>query len=64
MEEKATCGNCVYFVRHYIRNGRKFQPLSFGHCTYPRIKSRTDETPACDKFLPQSKYRASPKLYR
>ena len=46
-----TCATCEHFVRHYIRQTRGlYCPIKSGHCTYPRIKSRSTDTPACPHF--------------
>ena len=36
--DDTVCGNCVHFVRHYIRYASKYSPLSFGHCICLRTK--------------------------
>ncbi len=51
MEEK-TCGNCKHFRLHYIRRARKYSPLHYGHCVYPRCKKRKTEEPACQHWKP------------
>ena len=47
MNEK-NCGSCQYFVKHYIRyDDGRYVPIMDGHCTEPRLKRRTEDTPAC-----------------
>ena len=39
--ESKRCGNCVHFRQHYIKRGKDYYfPLEYGHCTFPRNKSR------------------------
>lgn len=47
-----TCASCRYFRRHYVKNGRGYAPIAQGHCVHPRLKDRSDETPACARFSP------------
>ena len=35
-----TCGNCAHFRLHYIRRGRRYFSLRYGHCVCPRLKKR------------------------
>lgn len=44
---KQTCGNCVHFRLHYIRRGRKYFSLRYGHCVCPRLKKRDAAQAAC-----------------
>ena len=47
------CKNCEYFVMHYVPYKRKYVPIDFGHCFFPRIKSRDAMTKACVHFIQQ-----------
>ncbi len=42
-----TCGNCAYFRLHYIRRGRRYFSLRYGHCICPRLKKRDAAQTAC-----------------
>ncbi len=42
-----TCLTCKHFRQHYIRRGRSYMPISDGHCVFPRLKLRKQDTPAC-----------------
>ncbi len=44
------CGNCKYFIRHYIKQTGKFSPIDHGHCRYPMLKNRMVDTKACKHF--------------
>lgn len=50
--DDTVCGNCVHFVRHYIRYASKYSPLSFGHCICLRTKGR-DEGSTCPSWRPR-----------
>ena len=41
------CGNCAYFRLHYIRRGRRYFSLRYGHCVCPRLKKREAAQTAC-----------------
>ena len=44
------CATCAHFRRHYIKMGRRYDPIHSGHCVYPRGKLRYEETPACRHY--------------
>ena len=45
------CEKCVHFRRHYIMDKHMYyQPISDGHCVYPRLKSRKNTDKACEHF--------------
>ena len=46
MEEKI-CKSCKHFRLHYIKLGRSYRSLRYGHCVYPRCKKREADCPAC-----------------
>ena len=39
--DTAVCGSCQHFRQHYIKQGKYYVPISYGHCVYPRLKKRT-----------------------
>ena len=45
-----TCKDCIHYRQHYIKFGRSYRPIAYGHCVYPRLKKREQNTPACCKF--------------
>ncbi|MCI8502004.1 MAG: hypothetical protein HFJ85_07170 [Oscillospiraceae bacterium] len=47
---KNTCKSCKYFVPHYVNFNGSFLEIEFGHCFFPRVKSRKADTPACQHF--------------
>ncbi len=51
-KEKNICGNCRYFLRHYVWDGGKSQyfALPYGHCISPRAKFRDYDVRACQHF--------------
>ena len=50
-EEQKTCETYRYFYRHYVRrSGTKFMPLNRGHCSEPRARDKTIDTPACHRY--------------
>lgn len=52
-QEEAVCGGCAHFRRHYIKIGKHYRPITYGHCVYPRLKKRTlSET--CPHWTPKS----------
>lgn len=54
LEEK-TCKSCKHFRQHFIKLGRRYQEISYGHCVYPRLKKREADTPACNNFSERKK---------
>ena len=45
-----SCATCKHFYQHYVRHGRGYVKTGSGHCVYPRIKLRHDDTPACKHY--------------
>lgn len=50
--DAATCASCAHFCRHYVRDGSRFFPLTFGHCICLRTKDRRDSS-ACPAWTPK-----------
>ena len=50
MEQLKTCQTCKHFRLHYIKAGKSYHPINYGHCVYPRRKKREAETPACSHY--------------
>lgn len=44
------CRDCAHFRQHYIKFGRGYRAILYGHCVYPRRKKRDSNTPACAHF--------------
>ena len=51
--DQNTCGNCRHIRLHYIKTGRQYSPIHYGHCVYPRLKKRETDSPACSHFSPR-----------
>ena len=47
---KKYCKDCFHYIQHYVIFGKDLMTAYCGHCTYPRIKDRKPDTPACGKF--------------
>lgn len=45
-----TCATCKHFRQHYIKFGRRYSPISYGHCVYPRLKKRETDNKACEHY--------------
>lgn len=45
------CHDCQHFHQHYIKDNEWCVSVCCGHCTYPRLKSRKPDTPACNHFV-------------
>ncbi|MDE7075759.1 MAG: hypothetical protein K2O62_00360 [Clostridia bacterium] len=37
-DKKATCNNCKFFLRHYVRHPGAFYATNYGHCGARKIK--------------------------
>jgi len=48
--EDIRCKNCVHFRQHYIKFGRGYREILYGHCVYPRLKKRYSADPACKYY--------------
>lgn len=44
------CGNCNYFVRHYVFSAHCFTEIEHGHCGTLGLKNRKTLQKACDHF--------------
>lgn len=51
MATEQTCETCKHFRQHYIKFGKRYQPIHYGHCVYPRLKKRETITPACVNWV-------------
>lgn len=39
------CGNCIYYIQHYVKSGSQFVPTYCGHCIHGNLKKRkTDDS--------------------
>ena len=52
--EDKICKDCKHFRQHYIKFGRSYQEISYGHCVYPRLQKRESDTPACEHYKPRN----------
>ena len=50
MSKNNICKNCKHFRLHYIKFGRGYREITYGHCVYPRLKKRETESPACEFY--------------
>ena len=48
--KKPVCSYCIHFNQHYILDSQRCTTVNCGHCTYPRIKPRKPDSPACEHF--------------
>lgn len=53
MPEK-TCGDCVHFIQHYRRAGKRFVSINCRHCIALRAKSKEALSKICEHFQEQS----------
>ena len=45
------CGNCKYFIQHYLKDGLSFIKINAGHCTASRqCKNKRMLDAACDQW--------------
>ena len=51
MEQAKTCQTCKHFRLHYIKRGKSYHSIHYGHCVYPMLKKREIETPACKHYV-------------
>ena len=51
MKALVNCETCEHFMQHYVRISSKFSIIPMGHCTFPRIKARKNDAPACENYV-------------
>ena len=51
MDPVNTCQTCKHFRLHYIKRGKSYYSINYGHCIYPRLKRREVETTACKYYV-------------
>ena len=44
------CKHCKHFRQHYIKFGKSYREILYGHCVYPRLKKRNTDSPACNHY--------------
>jgi len=50
MSEDKCCKNCKHFRQHYIKSGKRYNKIHYGHCVYPRLKKRETDQKACEHY--------------
>ena len=55
-ENRETCGNCAFFMQHYVYSLNRFTPMAIGHCIFPNCKDRF-ETETCKYFEDRAEYK-------
>ena len=58
--KEGTCGRCVYFEKHYVKQGIYFSPVSCGHCARPRELPRKPFNTACEGYR-ENKHKNPPE---
>lgn len=58
--EALTCETCRHFRQHYVKVHEGYAVTGYGHCVYPRLKSRRTASPACENFLPAEEIHSFP----
>ena len=48
--ESKTCKSCLHFRQHYIKFGKSYREITYGHCVYPRLKKRESGALACQHY--------------
>lgn len=44
------CGMCVFFRQHYVKLGRRYVPVDYGHCAHPSSASRRSAAEVCPRW--------------
>lgn len=50
MDERKICKTCKHFRQHYIKFGRSYREITYGHCVFPRLKKRETSERACEHY--------------
>lgn len=50
MDSDKTCKDCKHFRQHYIKCGKSYREILYGHCVYPGLKKRYTDTPICEHY--------------
>ena len=50
MVENKICQDCKHFRQHYIKLGKSYQAIMYGHCVFPRLKKRESDEKACEHY--------------
>ena len=48
--EHEYCETCIYYTPHYVFHNGAYLLSVFGHCSYPKLKTRKSSSLACDHF--------------
>ena len=49
------CGICKHFRQHYIKFGKSYREILYGHCVFPRLKKREAAEKACEYYKERKK---------
>ena len=47
-----SCKNCGHYHQHYALDQKKIFRIYCGHCTFPKVKTKRPDAPACTHFTP------------
>jgi len=50
MNKNKICRTCKHFRQHYIKFGRSYREIAYGHCVHPKLKKRETNSPACEHY--------------
>ena len=50
------CKSCKYYRQHYALDNCRIFQVFCGHCTFDRVKSKKQDSPACKNFFPKSSH--------
>ncbi len=50
MDKNKVCKDCKHFRQHYIKFGRSYRDIAYGHCVFPRLKKRETNEKACGQY--------------
>ena len=48
---KKLCMDCNHFIQHFIKKGRGYQKICFGHCVSKFMKRRQAGDKICEHFI-------------
>ncbi|MBP8856160.1 MAG: hypothetical protein KBG54_06620 [Oscillospiraceae bacterium] len=48
--QEEICKNCRFYRQHYIKLGRQYREIHYGHCVHPRLKKREALQKACAQY--------------
>ena len=50
--DKDLCNTCAHYHQHYVLDKRRIFRVNYGHCTFPKVKTKPPQSKKCKNYVP------------